>query len=157
MSIQFGGSFQPTQTARASAALPAAGAFDAAPIEMPCPYTDWIMFYLSYTRGAVGGDTQFRVEVSPYSSDLAGVENWFRASVFAAGAVVSGLDSLSHLQRGSIEYGSTGAAIENVVYGPFNLSKTAERIRFVAAESGVVGTPGTLHVVAVLGFREETV
>ncbi len=157
MSIQFGGNFQPVQTARAAAALEAVGAFDPTPTEMPCPYADHVTFYITYTRGAAGGDAQFRVELSPYSSDQAGVEDWFRASVFAAGVVVSGADTLSNLQRGSVEYGSTAAGAENVVYGPLSLRKTAERIRFVAAESGVLGTPGTMHVVAVFGFIEETV
>lgn len=157
MSIQFGGDFQPVQTARAAAVLEAAGAFDPTPTEMPCPYADHVTFYITYTRGAVGGDAQFRVEPSPYSSDQAGVEDWFLASVFAAGGVVSGVDTLSNLQRGNVEYGSTGAGAETVVYGPFLLRKTAERIRFLARESGVLGTPGTMHVVAMFGFIEETV
>ncbi len=156
MPVVFGGNFQPIQTARASAALEAAGAFDPTPTEMPCPYADWVTFYISYTRGAAGGDMQFIVELSPYSEDRAGVEDWFRASLYAAGAVVSAADSLSNLQRNAIEYGSQGAAIENVVYGPIALLKTAGRARISCAESGAVGTPGTAHIVAVYGFREET-
>ena len=156
MPVAFGGNFLPEQVARASAALPAAGAFDPAPTEMPCPYMDWVTFYISYTRGAAGGDMQFIVELSPYSVDRAGVEDWFRASLYAAGAVVSAADSLSNLQRNAIEYGSQGAAIESVVYGPIALLKTVERARISCAESGNVGTPGTAHIVALFGFREET-
>ncbi len=156
MPVVFGGSFLPEQVARASAVLPAVGAFDATPTEMPCPYMDWVTFYISYTRGAAGGDMAFRVELSPYSVDRAGVEDWFRASLYAAGAVASGADSLSNLQRNAVEYGSTGAAIENAIYGPIAMLKTAERARIVCAESGVAGTPGTAHIVAIFGFREAT-
>ncbi len=156
MPVVFGGNFLPEQVARAAAALEAAGAFDPTPTEMPCPYMDWVTFYISYTRGAAGGDMQFRVEVSPYSVDRAGVEDWFRASLYAGGAVASGADSLSNLQRNAVEYGSGGAGIESVVYGPLSLLKTAERIRIACAESGAVGTPGTAHIVALFGFREET-
>ncbi len=144
------------QVARAAAILEAAGAFDPAPTEMPCPSLDWVNFYLSYTRGAAGGDMQFRVEISPYSVDRAGVEDWFQAALYAPGAVVSGGDSLSNLQRQSIEYGSTAGAIESVVYGPVALLKTTERVRIVCAESGALGTPGTAHIVAKFGDREET-
>jgi len=152
MSVVFGGSFQPLQTVRASAVLPAAGAFDAAPLELPCPGAESVILYLSYTRGAAGGDMYFNVSLSPYAVDQAAVQNWFRASVFAAGGVVSGADSLSNLQRGAVEYGSTGAAIENVVYGPLALNKSAQRLRVAFAEAGVIGTPGTVHAVALFGF-----
>jgi len=137
-------------TFRASAALPAAGAFDAAPTEIAVANVDFVTFYISYTRGAAGGDMQFRLEYSPYSADVAGVQSWFQGGVYAAGAVASGADTVSNLQREGVEYGSTGAAIENVVYGPLEIDATVERIRMPCAESGVVGTPGIAHIVAVM-------
>ena len=136
-------------TVRAAAALPAAGAWDAAPTELACAGWGWVTFYFSYTRGAAGGDMRFRVELSPYSADIAGVEDWFQATVFSAGAVASGADTVSNIQRNDTEYGSTAAAIENFVYGPLDLKGTVERIRVACAESGVVGTPGAAHIVAV--------
>ncbi len=156
MPMVFGDTYPLEQVARAAAVLEAAGAFDPAPTEMPCPSLDWVTFYISYTRGAAGGDMQFRVELSPYSADRAGVEDWFRASLYAGGPVGSGADSLSNLQRNAIEYGSGGAGIENVIYGPIAILKTAERARISCAESGAVGTPGTAHIVALFGFREAT-
>lgn len=154
MPIAIGVAYQPLQEARAAAVLEAAGAFDPNPTELECSYADFVTFYITYTRGAAGGDVQWYIETSPYTADQAGVEDWFRSSVFAAGGVVSGADTLSNLQRGNVEYGSQGAPAENVVYGPIALHKTAERVRFVAAESGVVGTPGTLHVMALFGYVE---
>jgi len=132
------------QQARVSAALPAAGAWDAAPTEMPCAGFKDVMLYFSYTRGAAGGDFQFRVDVSP---DSAGAV-WHQGTIYDAGAVASGADTLSNVQREEIEYGSTGAAIERFAYGPISVEATVERIRVPAQESGVVLTPGTLEIEA---------
>ena len=137
-------------TIRASAALPAAGAYDATPLEVAVASIDWITFYIAYTRGGAGGDMRFRIQWSPYAATVAGVENWFTGGLFAAGAVASGADSVSNLQREAIEYGSTGAGAETVIYGPLEIRGTIERLRVAYAESGAVGTPGTTHIVAVM-------
>jgi hypothetical protein len=137
------------QTARAAAALPAAGAFDATPLELACNEFSHVTFYITYTRGAVGGAMEYYIESSPYSADIAGVEDWFRTSILAAGAVVINADTVSNIQRESYDYGATAAAAENFVYGPLELQGTVQRIRIVCAESGVVLTPGTAHIVAV--------
>ena len=129
------------QTARVSAVLPAAGAFDAAPLSMPCPGFDFVTLFFRYERGGAGGDMQFRIEANP---DAAG-GIWHQASLYAAGAVASGADSLSNLQQEAIEYGSTAAAIESFVYGPLELRGGVERLRVACAESGAVGTPGTVE------------
>lgn len=136
------------RTMRAAAALAAASAWDAAPLEIPCIGFQHVTFYITYTRAAAGGDLQFRIEVSPYSSDLPVVEDWFRASLYSAGAVASGADTLSNLQREAVEYGSTAAGAENLVYGPLELRGTVERIRIGCRESGAPGTPGNAHIVA---------
>jgi len=131
------------QTARASAALPAAGAYDAAPTEMHCAGFETCALFISYTRGAAGGDMQFRVEVSPNSAGTV----WNRSSVYSPGAVASGADTTSNLQREAIEYGSTAAGAELFVYGPFDL-RGASRMRVPCCESGAVGTPGTAAIEA---------
>ena len=132
------------QTARVAAVLPAAGAFDAAPLEMACPGFQFVTLHISYTRGGAGGDMQFRIEANP---DAAG-GTWQRAGLFAPGAVAAGADSLSNLQRETVEYGSVGAGAETVIYGPLELRGGAERLRVACAESGAVGTPGTAGIEA---------
>ena len=131
------------QTARASAALPAAGAYDAAPIEMHCAGFETCILFITYARGGAGGDMQFRVEVSPDST----VAVWHRGGVYAPGTPASGTDVVSNLQRESVEYGSTGAGRESVVYGPFDL-RGAARLRVPCRESGAIGTPGTSAIEA---------
>ena len=131
------------QTARAAAALPAAGAYDAAPTEMPCAGFDTCTLFISYTRGGAGGDMQFRVQASPDSTGAV----WHQGGIYAPGAVASGADTVSNLQREDIEYGSTDAGAETVIYGPFDIHGT-ERLRIPCRESGAVGTPGTASIEA---------
>ena len=137
-------------TFRASAALAGAGAWDATPLTIACPQRGSLTLFLSYTRGAAGGAFDYQLQVSPYSATVAGVENWFNESEFSAAVLAAGVDSQSRLQQEYITYGSKAAAIENVVYGPVQLEAGIERIRLVARESGVVGNPGTLHVVGLI-------
>lgn len=139
-------------TLRASAALPAAGAWDAAPTVMFAEDTDHVTLYASYTRGGAAGSVRIRVEVSPYSLDMAGVEDWFCPSVKQVGAFAAGADVASALQRESgVLYTATGAAIENVLYGTIELGRAAARMRVYAQEVGNVAAPGTLHVVGLMG------
>jgi len=140
------------QEARASAALPAAGVYDATPTVMPCAYFDSVTFSFTYTRGAAGGAFNWQMETSPYS--IAGnvptdASEWVTEAIKAAGAVVAGADTTSLVQRDSQSYTSQGAAAEDFSFGPIELNGTVERIRVRAAESGVVGTPGTLQIQAV--------
>jgi hypothetical protein len=140
------------QAARASAALPAAGAWDAAPTEMACPYFENATFNFTYTRGAAGGAFDFQIEASPYSvaaNAPAGASEWITAAIYAGGAVVAGADTTSLVQRELESYASQGAAAEDFSFGPIDLGGTVERIRIRARESGAVGTPGTLQVEAV--------
>ena len=136
-------------TVRAAAALLAAGAWDAAPTEIPIIAADYFTLYFTYTRGAAGGAFDFQIQYSPYSADLAGVEDWFDASAYAIGAVVSGADTQSLIQAEYVTFQSQGATAENFIYGPIRLERTIERIRVLCRESGVVGDPGELHIVGV--------
>ena len=137
------------QTVRASAALPAAGAFDATPTELYCVTFNFVTFYMSYIRGGAGGAFDFTLQASPYGADLAGVEDWFTQGIIAGGAVAAGANTTSLTQREFVSYGAVGAVMENFVYGPVELRGTVERLRMPCAESGNVGAPGTLHIVAV--------
>jgi hypothetical protein len=62
-------------TVRADAALPAAGAWDADPVEFNVWGYSTVTFYITYTRGAVGGEVDWIIESSPRSADAAGVED----------------------------------------------------------------------------------
>lgn len=130
------------QVARASAALAAAGAFDAAPVEMHCPGFKSVMLFIEYTRGGAGGDMQFKIEISPVNTG----DHWYQVGQYAAAALASGSDVVSNIQRQEIEYGSTGAAIEKVAFGPVEYN--ADRMRIACQESGAVATPGTAKITA---------
>ena len=132
--------------ARASAALPAAGAWDAAPTEFFCSGMDHIRLVFTYTRGAAGGAFEFRIETSGESSGA----TWEQASIYAGAPVVLNADTTSGVQREGIEYGSTAAAAEAFDYGPVELNGTVERMRISARETGAVGSPGTLEIKAFL-------
>lgn len=133
-----------SQTARASAALPASGAFDTTPTEMNVSGFHYAMFYLTYTRGGAGGDVQFKIEASPVGAG----DHWYSIGTSSAGTTSSGADTVGNVQRGEVEYGSTGAGAEKFTYGPIALGGCVERLRLVAQESGATGTPGTLAALA---------
>lgn len=142
------------QIARAWAVLEDQGAWDD-PTELISAGMSSVMLYFRYTRGAAGGDMQYRIELSPYAADAIAVANtatWARATVFSAGAVVSGADTLSNIQRGETEFGSSGAAAEDWVYGPIDLANTTERMRVSCSESGAEGTPGSCSIVALFSL-----
>ena len=107
-------------TMKAAATLEAAGAWDT-PTEVACAGFDWVMLYFTYTRGAAGGAMDFYMDVSPYSANVAGVEDWFNQSAYAVGAVVAGADTTSAVQREIVTYGSTAGAAEMWAFGPVRL------------------------------------
>lgn len=135
-----------TPVLRASAALPAAGAWDAAPTEVVIAGMDWVTFVFTYARGAAGGAFEFRLEVSPDSSGTA----WARSALYDPGVLAAGSDVNSAVQREELTYQATGAAAEVFVYGPVRVTGL-ERLRVPAHETGAVGAPGTLAVRARLG------
>ena len=132
------------QVARVSAPLPGAGAYDAAPAELPCPSFDYVTLYVTYTRAAAGGAVTLRVDFSPDSTGTV----WNRKTLYAPAVLAAGVDAASLEQRETITYTSTAAGAELSVLGPINLGGTAERIRIACAESGAVGNPGTCEIVA---------
>ena len=137
------------QQVRASAALPAAGAWDATPLELAVAYAQQITLFFTYTRGAAGGAFDFQLEVSPYSLAAlapAGANEWADGSAYAVGAVAAGADTTSLVQDEIVSFTSQGAAAESFVFGPIEVRGGIERIRIPCRESGVVGTPGTLQV-----------
>lgn len=134
--------------ARASAALPAAGAWDAAPTAQSIFGAQGLTLSFTYTRGAAGGAFDYQVELSPYSIAAlapAGANEWVTEAIYAAGAVAAGADTQSREQREFQTYQATAAAAEDYQVD-FELQAPYERIRIRARESGAVGNPGTLQI-----------
>ena len=134
-------SYLDLQTARATVVLPGAGAYDAAPIELPCQEYDFMTLYIAYTRGDTGGAFKMKIEVSPDSSG----DTWYRSTVYDAGVVAGGSDTTSLFQREELQYTATGATVEKVVFH-VTLNAGVQRVRIPCAEAGAVGKPGTLGV-----------
>lgn len=130
------------QTARASAALPAAGAYDATPTEMVCVGAEFVTLYFTYTRGGAGGAFNFQVEVSPDAT------NWYDTATYEVGVLAAGADNTNRIQREITIYQAIGATAEMFVHGPVPLGGTVETMRITCAESGAVGTPGTVEIIA---------
>jgi len=140
-------------TMRASAALPAAGAWDAAPTEQNVAGAGSITFSFTYTEGAVGGAFDWQLQTSIYSVAAnvpAGAGEWGDEALYSAGAVAAGADTQSRVQAEYQTFNPVGVAAETFTYGPVELGHTIERVRILARESGVVGTPGLLQVTAEL-------
>ena len=140
------------QIARVSAALPALGAWDAAPVEMSCPYFTHVTLTFTYTRAAAGGAFDWQIQTSPYSIAAnvpAGASEWVMESIYAGGGVVAGADTQSRAQREYQNYASQGVAAESFSFGPIALEGTIERMRVRARETGAIGNPGTLQIQAV--------
>lgn len=138
----------PIQQAKASAALPGAGAWTV-PIELDVRTAQVLGIYFSYTRGAAGGAFDLKVEVSPWlvNADApAGANVWYQTTLYDPGVLAAGADTQSRIQREYLTYQATGAAIEAGVYGAIDLGGTVSRVRISARESGVVLTPGTLQL-----------
>jgi hypothetical protein len=136
-------------TVRAAAALPVGGTFDAAPTEIACAGAWWVRLYFTYTRAAAGGALSYRYEVSPYAADVAGVEDWFQGTLYAAGALNPCSDAVSFVQAEEIRYCSTSADAETFVSPPIHLAGCSERFRLACRESGTPIQPGDAHVMAV--------
>ena len=119
--------------AREDAILLPAGAFDVAPIIIPCEGFEDIAFMIGYGRGAVGGAVSFRVEFS--LNQL----NWFQTCDVRAGTLFPGTDIADPMQAVEFQYVSTG--VSDFFLSPtFNIAGKFCRISM--RESGVVGTPG---------------
>jgi len=137
------------QEARASAALPAAGAWDAAPTELRVSGAARCMLQITYTEGAGAGAFALQLQTSIYSLTAmapAGAGEWADATAYAVGAVVGGADVTSLIQGNVIQFTPVGAGAETFTFGPIELFELVERIRIPAQEVGVIANPGTLQV-----------
>jgi len=128
--------------ARATAALPAAGAWDATSTVVLTAGMDHALIACAYQRGAAGGAYEIAVWVSMEASGA----NWARTTIYDPAAVAINTDATSNIQREGIEYGAVGAGVEAVTYGPLAFNGAVERMMISARETGVAGTPGALGI-----------
>lgn len=133
------------QIARASALLPAGGAWDASPLVLQCAGLKYVTLYFTYTRGGAGGAFNFCIDISPDGSGT----NWYQMTQYAPAVLVAGTDSVSNFQRESVTYTAISGNPELVVYGVIELYGTVDRIRIPAREIGNIAAPGTLACIAV--------
>lgn len=136
---------------KASAALPAAGAWDT-PTVQSIFGTRGLTLSFTYTPGAAGGAFDYQIELSPYSMAAlvpTGAAEWITEGIYAAGIVAAGVDTQSREQREFQTYQATGVAAEDYQMD-YELQAPYERIRIRTRESGVAGTPGTLQVTMVV-------
>ena len=143
----------PVNTFRAEAALPGAGAYDAAPTVVHTAGAEEILLYCAYDEAAGGaaGSVGVIVEASPYSVDHATLLNWYRLSVVNVGAFAAGADVAEEVQReGAMDYEPTAATREGFILGAYGLKGAVARMRVSCAETGQVGFPGLMHVVGVM-------
>jgi len=141
------------QIARVSAALAAAGAWDATPLELYTVGAVRAMLQITYTEGAGAGAFALQLQSSIYSITAnapAGAGEWADASAYAVGAVVGGADVTSLIQGNVIQFTPVGAGAETFTFGPIELDGLVQRLRIPAHEVGVVGTPGTLQLTILL-------
>lgn len=124
-----------TGTARASAALPAAGAYDSSPTQISCDTFNELTFLVRYTRGGAGGAVTYKVEFSNDASI------WYQNSDTEIGDVTAGSDTINLTQRAESSYQATSASAENFTTQTFTV--LGNFCRIVMKESGAVGTPGT--------------
>jgi len=140
MSIGYGPSAygEPTIVARVLAILPAAGAWDANPVEFSVAGYDAMMLYLTYEPAADGGAVDWQVQYSPYSADIPAVLSWFEETAETVAAVVAGTTTLATVQSAYSSYAEEAVAVAGITYGPILLHKLgAERVRIRARESGL--------------------
>jgi len=142
----------PTQTLRVFAILLGAGAFDAAPTEVPCVGYRVLTIAGEYTQAAAGGAVNMEIQWSPWAADVvAPALSWFPIVAYAVGAVAVNVDTQSLLQAELVQYGSVGAVREPFSF-EITLPTATERVRVACAESGVVGNPGDCGLTALFSL-----
>lgn len=140
------------QEARVSAALPAAGAWDATPVVMACPYFEGVTLTFTYDAdaGAANPAVDWYVDASQYSVVglvPAGGNEWGQGSIYAPGLVVAGTDVQGTVQREYFTYTPLTLLAESFTV-QIKFNGPIERLRVFARESGDVANPGNLQVEA---------
>ena len=130
----------PGVTARASAVLAAAGAYDATGNTLPVPSYDTVSFWPDYTPGASGGAFALIIEVSRDGT------TWYPAPIADSALAESGTTATVTNYGMAVKWPVTaGTSLLNLA--PLRVDvRDVMCVRCRAAEYGVTATPGTLAV-----------
>ena len=134
---------------RVWALLPAANAWDAAPVEVPCQGFWWLRLYFAYQRTGVAGTLGYYYDLSPYYA-LAGApaaaREWFHGTLYVPGTLTPCQIVHSTIQQEWISYCSTSADVETFISPPIHLGGCIERVRVFCRENSAFA-PGRASVV----------
>jgi len=136
------------------AALPAAGAWDAAPVVAECGGFWWCRFYFVYDAAAQAADPslEWYYEVSPYSAGatvgMAEAE-WCHGTIYVPGDIVSWAETRSDVQQETMVFAPDTLDAETFVGPPIHLAGCVERVRVYCRERGDQGMPGSAGVLGV--------
>lgn len=124
----------------ASAALPAAGAFTAQTLfDVPPGMTD-LTFYVTYTRGAVGGFPAFRLQTGN------GIELSRPTLIDGSSLAIVQPDGTVTLAMAEL-VGPTPSGAGAIDFTlEYCIKQGVTQLRLTAAEAGVEGTPGTMQI-----------
>lgn len=128
---------------RAPAVLPAAGAYDAAPTELPLGGMEkvHIQFFYDEDAGAANGAGKYMVEIC---ETISGTDDWSTLAGTELQAVILGADVAVNVQGAEFTFDPTGAAEEGV--SVILSVGRASKIRIPCAECGDVANPGQASV-----------
>jgi len=139
---------------RTWAVLPAAGAWDAAPIIAPAVQGFWwARLYFAYQRKHdTLGTLDYYYDLSPFSiAALAGgsAQQWFHGTLYVPGKMTQCQIVHSMVQQEFISYCATSADIETFISPPIHLGGCIERLRVFCREGVADLVPGWAEVTAV--------
>jgi len=133
-----------TVAARASAALPAAGAYDATPTEIPTGGRKRLLVDFQYDEdpGAANGRGKYQVWLC--ITDGTAVDQWGPISSGEQQPTVQGANTETWIQAAEYEFDPTAATNEGI-QRLYDITG-AHKIRIPACESGDVANPGTCRI-----------
>lgn len=129
------------RTLRASAALPAAGAYDVAPTPVAVGAAARLRLFCTYTRGAAGGAFALKIQRSHDGGTTFVDDTVIDGTSLSAGAVNVFTLALKFPVAAGAGAEARGFLVE---------VDADTHVRVAAAEYGVTGTPGTLAITGVL-------
>lgn len=135
-------------TVRATAALPAAGAYDTSPTVIDTTNFATLELRVTYARGGAGGSVKFKVQVASDATQ----GTFFTRTVDDGTINASGSSSYSNIYQSEKLYTPAGAGAESYTY-IIDVSDV-RYVKIPFAEAGNVGAPGIVTADCVLGEEE---
>ena len=132
--------------ARASAALPVAGAYDATPTEIPTGGRKKLLVDFQYDENAGAANGRGKYQIWKCITDDAAADQWGPISAGEMQLTVQGANTEIWIQAAEYEFDPTAATNEGITR-EFDVTG-AHKIRIPACESGDIANPGTVRIVA---------